>query len=265
MATETPSHLLYVDDEKILLDISRRYLSHCGNFTVDTASSAKEALRMLRYTSYDAIVSDYQMPEMDGIAFLEQLRREGNTIPFILFTGKGRDEVAVQALHAGADFYIQKGGRPKVQFTELANIVRQAVEKKQFQQDLGILQSKYAHILNAMDDAIVYTDASHRILWMNQKYLNFLGMDSAEVGGNPCYEVFWNEKKLCPWCRVPEVFTSKTSVSFPVTYLNRNFMITASPVKNETGRITNIILRGTAITEPGGDDPTPRIDHPSDS
>ena len=255
MFTETPHHLLYVDDEEILLDITSRYLSQSDNFTVDTASSAKEALELLQNKYYDAIVSDYQMPEMDGIAFLEHLRGNGNTIPFILFTGKGRDEVAIQALNAGADFYIQKGGRPKTQFAELANSVRYAVAKKQANKALEILQSKYFHIFNAMSDAIVYTDANQRILWMNQEYLDLLGTDHATVRGKPCHEVFWKEEQRCPWCKVPEILTTGTSVSFPLTFLNRNYQITAEPVKNETGEITNFLIRGTDITEHRDDEP----------
>ena len=59
---------------------------------------------------YDAIISDYQIPDMDGIEFLKKVRSSGNSIPFIIFTGKGREEVVIEALNAGADFYLQKGG-----------------------------------------------------------------------------------------------------------------------------------------------------------
>ena len=73
---------------------------------------------------YDAIISDYQMPEMDGITFLKELKASGNTTPFIIFTGRGREEVAIEALNEGADFYLQKGGEPKSQFAELAHKIR---------------------------------------------------------------------------------------------------------------------------------------------
>jgi DNA-binding NarL/FixJ family response regulator len=51
-------------------------------------------------------------------------------VPFIIFTGKGREEVVIEALNSGADFYIQKGGDPKAQFAELAHKIRQAVQIK---------------------------------------------------------------------------------------------------------------------------------------
>jgi DNA-binding response OmpR family regulator len=74
---------------------------------------------------YDAVVSDYQMPEMNGIELLKRVREAGSRVPFIIFTGKGREEVVIEALNSGADFYIQKGGNPGAQFAELANAVRQ--------------------------------------------------------------------------------------------------------------------------------------------
>jgi len=102
--------VLYVDDEAPLLDIAKIYLERTGDFSVGTATSAPEALVLLQEQAFDAIVSDYQMPEMDGIAFLQQVRKSGDTIPFILFTGRGREEVVIQALNEGADFYPRKAG-----------------------------------------------------------------------------------------------------------------------------------------------------------
>ena len=81
--------------------------------------SAKEAMGQLKGRGYDAVVSDFQIPEMDGIELLRKIRTSGNTVPFILFTGRGREEVVILALNEGADFYLQKGGEAKVLFAEL--------------------------------------------------------------------------------------------------------------------------------------------------
>jgi CheY-like chemotaxis protein len=120
--------ILYVDDEPMLLELARLFLEKTGDFCVDTVTSATEALDILSKTSYDCIISDYQMPAMDGIVFLKTFRSKGNVEPFIIFTGKGREEVVIEALNNGADFYLQKGGDPKSQFVELAHKVRQAIQ-----------------------------------------------------------------------------------------------------------------------------------------
>jgi CheY-like chemotaxis protein len=108
--------VLYVDDESALLDLCQIFLERSGDFTVTTATSAPEAIRILELKRFDAIVSDYQMPEMNGIEFLKVVRARGDKTPFIIFTGKGREEVVIEALNSGADFYLQKGGEPKSQF-----------------------------------------------------------------------------------------------------------------------------------------------------
>jgi len=64
------------------------------------------------------------MPGIDGIELLRAVRNGGSDIPFIIFTGKGREEVVVEAIGAGVDFYVQKGGRPRSQFAELAHKIQ---------------------------------------------------------------------------------------------------------------------------------------------
>lgn len=76
------------------------------------------------------------MPEMDGIQFLKTLKSRGNTTPVIIFTGRGREEVVIEALNNGADFYLQKGGNPLAQFTELSMKVHYAVSRKRSEEAL---------------------------------------------------------------------------------------------------------------------------------
>ena len=100
--------VLYVDDEEALLEIAKLFLERSGEFAFETTLSAKGALELLASRPFDAIISDYQMPGMDGIELLKKVRSMHGDIPFILFTGKGREEVVIQAINHGADFYLQK-------------------------------------------------------------------------------------------------------------------------------------------------------------
>ncbi|MEI6795425.1 MAG: GAF domain-containing protein [Methanomassiliicoccales archaeon] len=126
-----PISILVVDDEHDMCDLSQLFLSKNNDMKVHTVSSVEDARRALAEGHFDAIISDYQMPREDGIQFLKWLRAKGDMIPFILFTGKGREEVVIEALNNGADSYLQKGGKPEPLYTELAHRTRMAVHKRQ--------------------------------------------------------------------------------------------------------------------------------------
>jgi PAS domain S-box-containing protein len=132
--SKLPIQVLYIDDEPDLLEIGKLFLERTGTFAVTVLSSAEEGLSTLTGQSFDAIISDYQMPEMDGITFLKELRHRGDQTPFILFTGRGREEIAIEAYEQGADHYVQKGGGPSAQFVELAHKIRRSVEKHKIEE-----------------------------------------------------------------------------------------------------------------------------------
>jgi len=118
--------VLYVDDEPILLDVFKLFLEQRPDISVSTASSADQAMTLLASLKFDVIVSDYQMPGTDGISLLKHLRANKLFIPFILYTGKGREEVMNDAFANGAVFCIQKGGNASSKFTEIDLKIRQA-------------------------------------------------------------------------------------------------------------------------------------------
>ena len=155
--------VLYVDDEPGLLDIGKLFLERTTEFTVTTALSASVALDLLKSNGIQAIVSDYQMLGMDGIGFLKQVRATDKTIPFILFTGKGREEIAVQAFENGADFYLQKGGEPKPQFAELMHKIKAAVEHRRADAQVTTLNRLYT-VLSATNKAIVRIHDKNELL-----------------------------------------------------------------------------------------------------
>ena len=146
--------VLYVDDEPALLEIGKLFLERPGTMRVDTIDSAQEALERIRSTQYDAVISDFQMPEMDGITFLKALRRENPTLPFIIFTGKGREEVVIEALNCGADHYLQKGGDMKSQFAELRHNIERAVDRKRAH-DTIIHLSRLNSVLSSTNRAVI--------------------------------------------------------------------------------------------------------------
>jgi CheY-like chemotaxis protein len=120
--------VLLVDDDPLFLELSQTFLEVFHNIASDTVNSAGEALQKLENDSYDVVISDYDMPLMDGITFLRIIRDKSINIPFILFTGVVRDEIMRQAMENGASSFIQKSGDPKAQYSELSKRIWQIVK-----------------------------------------------------------------------------------------------------------------------------------------
>jgi len=180
---DRPASILYVDDEPGLLEVVKQCLEMEGEFQVDTAVSVKEAKKITRKKVYDVIVSDYIMPGKNGLDFLRELRADGNTIPFIIFTGKGREEVAVNALNLGVDQYINKVGEPETVYLELSHGIRKALQRKRANQRIRESEQKFRNIFESASDAMIYLDRTGRILDVNQKAISVFGGSKKELVG----------------------------------------------------------------------------------
>jgi len=188
-----PIRVLLVDDEPDLLEIAKIFLERGGNFTVEINSSASSSLDLLKSGHYNVIVSDYLMPEMDGIEFLKAVRESGNTIPFILFTGKGREEVVIDAINKGVTFYMQKGGEPLAQYAELSHKIHLAVDH--YRSELMLRETN--DVLNAILDASpngIGLVRERTLQWVNDSLARMLGYTSVELIGTHLCSLYENEQ-----------------------------------------------------------------------
>ncbi len=128
-------HILCVDDDVHFLDLTATFLEQkIPSATIHTATRLDEANEYLASQSVNCIVSDYEMPEQTGLEFLESVRSQYPDLPFILFTGKGSEEIASQAISAGVTDYLQKRGTE--QYDRLATRIRHAVAEYQTEHQL---------------------------------------------------------------------------------------------------------------------------------
>ena len=127
MSSDGDIRVLHVDDEPELADVTAMHLERIDeNITVVAESSARDGLERLRATPIDCVVSDHDMAELNGLEFLKAVREEYPELPFILFTGKGNEEIASDAISAGVTEYLQKDVGID-QYTVLANRIERAV------------------------------------------------------------------------------------------------------------------------------------------
>ncbi|NLW77356.1 MAG: response regulator [Methanomicrobiales archaeon] len=128
--------VLHIDDHQKWRSSVLHYLNQDGCFQVTSSVSGKDSLKILQHCPFDVIISDYQMPEMDGIEVLKYIRSQGNTTPFILFTESKSENIQKQFLESGGNFYIMKSGDPDLLFSEICQNIRQVVSLHQTREAL---------------------------------------------------------------------------------------------------------------------------------
>ena len=139
--------VLHVDDDSSIREITKLMLLDLDSiFDVDGASCVDDGLRKLISQNYDVVVCDYEMPQKDGLQFLKEFHQQKHEIPFILFTGKGREEVAIKALNLGADGYINKQGNPETVYGELSHSIKLVVERNKAKKALQEQNTRFTKL-----------------------------------------------------------------------------------------------------------------------
>lgn len=190
--------VLVIDDDLALLNVIQLVLERSKEIIVQTARSPKDALEMLKTKSFDAIVADYDLPEINGIAFLKIIRGSGNVTPVIIFTGVGREHAAIEALNNGATFFLKKGEDPKTQFLELERMIRHAVDQRVLGKPLGTNRKILVDMINFSLDALFALDRDGKVIAWNSAMEHLTGVyASAMIGmGDYAYsECFFGKRQ----------------------------------------------------------------------
>jgi len=176
-----PIRVLHVDDDVQFGDLTATFLEREDErFAVQTVTSATEGFDRIRDCPPDCVVSDYDMPGTNGVEFLQSIRQEWPRLPFILFTGKGTEEVASRAISAGVTEYLQKKGGAD-QFTVLANRIRNAVEHSASE----LKREQYRTVVETAGDAMYVLDEEGHIEIVNEAFERLSGYDRDELVGTP--------------------------------------------------------------------------------
>lgn len=123
-----PIEVLCVDDEPDSVIVTAMRLEQIDEcFAVETALSAQAGFEYVENNAVDCVVSDYRMPDIDGLTFFEMVRKEYPLLPFVLFTGRGSPAVTDDAKSKGMTEYLEKSTDDRYEI--LANQIRSAVRK----------------------------------------------------------------------------------------------------------------------------------------
>ncbi|MFW9844392.1 MAG: PAS domain S-box protein, partial [Candidatus Thorarchaeota archaeon] len=188
-----------VDDDSVHLELSERFLSRQSpDYEIITAETSEEAIKKLEGDGFDAAVCDIDLSTdtMSGLDILEHIRSSGDDIPVIIFTGKSREEFAIQALNLGADYYIRKSSTNiESLYAELSYYILTAVEKRktkialrESERKLRQSQTRLAEAQRiAHSGSWVWDIEEDTILWSDEIYRIF-GLAPQEFSAT--YEAF---------------------------------------------------------------------------
>jgi CheY-like chemotaxis protein len=175
--------VLIIDDQQDLLDITRMFLERFGEMNVDTVRSAKEALAKMKDRNFDALVVDFDLPDISGIEFLKIIRAKGDTTPIIIFTGVGRENAAIEALNNGADFFLQKGEDPHSQFRNMVHMINQAVERRSMGRAIGTSERLLAETISFFSEPAYALDREGKVIAWNRGMAEFTGIEPKDILG----------------------------------------------------------------------------------
>ncbi len=249
----TPLRILIVEDSANDALLLERELRRSGlNVTCLRVETPEEMKAALETNSWDVVISDFALPRFDAPAALHVLNETGLDLPFIIVSGTVGEEVAVEAMKAGAHDYILKGNLTRL-VPALLREIEQAAHRGARRQ-LEAEREKLLHAVENSPASVVITDANGSIEYVNPKFTRVTGYSSDEVLGR-------NPKILKSGELPPEIYqdlwqTITAGREWRGEFHNRKkngelFWESASisPVFDERKRITNFIGVKEDITE----------------
>jgi CheY-like chemotaxis protein len=150
--------VLHVDDELAFAELTATFLEReQETFDVTVETDPTEALARFREERFDCVVSDYDMPSLNGLELLARLREVDPDIPFVLFTGRGSESIAADAIDGGVDYYLRKQ-TDSSQYQLLADQIASLVDAYRTEKEAAKVRETYELVARVATDAFWIRD-----------------------------------------------------------------------------------------------------------
>jgi PAS domain S-box-containing protein len=252
--SEEKLKVLHVDNDAAFLAVAKQCLEEQSQLQVDTASSAEEAIEKLRNSEYDAIIADYQMSGKNGLELLKEVRQEGNNIPFFLFTCKGKEDIAIEALNSGAEQYIYKQDNAEATYEELKRGICNAVKKRRTEKRLSESENLLRQITENMQDMLLLTDTNLVCTYASASHKWILGYEPSEMVGKTIYDFVHSDDLAKAMKAAEKAFKDNSGgkMEVRVRRADGNYILAEGIGKlltDENGQVTGVMLTSRDITE----------------
>jgi DNA-binding NtrC family response regulator len=201
------NRILIVDDEPLNLDLLDQELADLGHGT-DRASNGAEALLKVETVNPELVLLDYQMPGMNGIEVLREIKKRDKNLPVVIITAYGTIERAVEAIKAGADDFITKPFDPE----HLALVVKKALERAQLKSEVEFLAQELGgryRLVAGNNKSMAQTVAEAKKAAGSKSTVLLLGESGTgkEIFARSIQE--WSDRRLKPFVAINCVGLSK--------------------------------------------------------
>jgi PAS domain S-box-containing protein len=223
---------LVVDDSEFFAEMTAETLTEEHDMEAVAVHSGAEAHQLLREEEFDCIVSDYEMPEMDGLTLLSKVREDDPSLPFILLTGRGDEETASKAIAAGvADYLLKLEVVEDKQYGRLANRIESVVEQDR-------TRKKYISLVENSPDAIAQITEKGVVLSANPAMGERLDTDPADLQGERLTDLMDTETARRRVAAVRKAIDEGEPVETEDSLEGRHFQNQFVPVESHRERAT---------------------------
>lgn len=249
--------VIHIDDDPEDLELTKLQLNRLDSEIDIVGFTSAKSVAVLDNLEiqYDCILSDYQMPELDGLELLKIIRNKEIHLPFVFLTGQGNEDLAAEALRTGAnDYYTKDVGFAHYQrmlnsIRNLVNARREVIQSKEIEKKLRSIVKEKETILGNMQEMVVYYNNNYEIIWANQSANESFEKAPDKLKGSKCCHLWHPEINKCDNCPLDRALkTGETHEGERSLADGRILWIRGIPIRNDSDEIIGVFESTIDIT-----------------